>query len=134
MNKKLGVGLLIGLGALIVLWFGLRLVRELKRMGPPPRPQPYATTTDVTLIRDWMTVPYIAHTYAVPPRFIFEALGIPEESNHKKSLAEINTEYFPDQAGYVVEQVQKAVQDFQKQAPHPPATMKPPHTAVPPAP
>jgi hypothetical protein len=119
-NKKLGVGLLIGLGAVIVLWFGFRLASELRHMGRPPRPEPFATITDVTLIRDWMTVPYISHTYGVPPRVLFEALGVPEKENHEKSLAEINEQYFPGREGYVIELVQAAIQNFHKQAVPPP--------------
>ena len=29
------------------------------------------------VIRPWMTVPYVAHSYRVPPPVLYEALGIP---------------------------------------------------------
>lgn len=119
MKKKFWVGLLIGLGAVIVLLFGFRLANELRHMGRPPKPQPFAAFTDVTLIRDWMTVPYISHTYGVPPRVLFEALDIPEKENHEKSMAEIDAQYFPGQEGRAIQLVQAAIQKFQKQAPPP---------------
>lgn len=117
MKRKLWVGLLIGLGTLIVLLFGFRLVRELRHIGSPPRPQPFAASTDVTLIRDWMTVPYIAHTYGVPPPALFDALGIPDKENREKSLAEIDAQYFPGQEGRTLALLQEAILTFQKQAP-----------------
>jgi hypothetical protein len=119
-NKKLGVGMLIGAGLVIIAFFGFRLMHELKRWGPPPGPKPFATTTDVTLIREWMTVPYIAHTYAVPDRMLFDALEIPEKDNRKKSLLDINNEYFPEQDGLVIALIQEAILAFQGQVPLPP--------------
>lgn len=126
MNKKLGVGLLIGLGVLIVLVFGFRLAHALRRWGGPPHPQPRATTTDVQLIRDWMTVPYIAHTYGVPDQFLFKALEIPEQVNRKKNLVDINNKYFPGQEGFVITRIQQAILAFQEHAPLPPLTVSPP--------
>jgi len=120
MNKKLGVMLLIGLGLVIVLMSGFRLAHAIRRWGGPPRPQARATTTDVELIRDWMTIPYIAHTYGVPGDLLFEALEIPEQENHRKSLVEINTQYFPEQEGFVIARVQQAILAFQERAPLPP--------------
>ncbi len=114
MNRKLWVGLLIGLGAAIILLFGFRLVHVIRRGGLPLRPQPLATITDASLIREWMTIPYIAHTYGLPDQTLFDALEIPETDNRRKSLEEINEQYFPIDKGFVLERVQQAVLAFQE--------------------
>jgi len=98
---------LIGLGVLIVGVFGLRTIHafgEFRGHRPPHPPfdkgQP---ATDVELIRDWMTIPSIGKMYHVPPPLIFEALKIPHNGNDKKSLKQLNDEYFPNQPGRVLE-------------------------------
>ena len=65
--------------------------------------------TDVELIRDWMTIPYIALTYRVHPKIIFDALGINPKGNDEKSLAQLNKEYFPQSQELVVELVKATV-------------------------
>lgn len=106
--------LIIGLtifGCILILFFGLRIFRDFKKFGGPPKPPPFAEEfdTDVDLIEDWMTIPFISHTYGVPPDIIFDALKISPKENHKKSLKEINEEFFPDQDGYVLETVKATV-------------------------
>jgi hypothetical protein len=119
LNKKLAAGLLVGLGLVIVLFFSLRIIHVIRRWNGPPHPQPRATTTDTTLIRDWMTIPYIAHTYAVPDRMLFKVLEIPEQENRTKSLIDINNKYFPGQKGFVITRIQQAILEFQAHAPLP---------------
>jgi hypothetical protein len=84
--------------------------------------------TDVELIRDWMTIKFISHTYAVPEKFLFEALDISPNSNFEKSLKEINEEYFPDQDGYVLDLVKATVQTH---LPQPPTGPTPPAAPAP---
>jgi hypothetical protein len=120
MNSKFWAGVLIGLGAAIILLFGFRLAHAFRKGRLPPRPEPLAPMTDVALVRDWMTIPYIAHTYGVPDEFLFDALEIPEEQNQRKSLSELNEEYFPKRKRFVIERMQEAILDFQKQMPLPP--------------
>jgi len=112
---------LIGLGVLIVGFFGIRAFHAFRRFDghrPPPFPPSGAepVETDVSLIRDWMTIGYISHTYRVPPKFLYEALNIKPNGNEEKSLKDLNDEYFPDQPALVVELVKAAIQ----------ATMTPP--------
>ena len=108
------VGLII-LGILTVGFFGLRAFhafREFRRHGPPPRLAPVEAQeaeTDVELIRDWMTIPYIAMTYRVHPKSLFDALGINPRGNDEKSLAQLNEEFFPDTPGAVIELVKSTV-------------------------
>lgn len=115
--------ILIALGALILVFFGMRTVRSVMRMrghGPFGKP-PAANQTDAGLIRDWMTVSYVAHTYDVPPDALFMSLQIPQENqNGRKSLADLNAEYYPNDAGVVLAHVQAAIQAMQKQDPPPP--------------
>ena len=122
---------LIVLGVLVTGFFGLRAFhafREFRRHAPPP---PLAEAfdeetpieTDVELIRDWMTVPYIAMTYRVHPKILFDALGINPRDNDEKSLVQLNEEFFPNQPGIVIELIKAAVQANQ-----PPPT---PPTAIP---
>jgi hypothetical protein len=40
-------------------------------------------------IRAWMTVGYVAHTYHVPDRVLYEALGLPKDRYDKRPLREI---------------------------------------------
>jgi hypothetical protein len=106
---------LIFVGVLIAGFFGLRAIfafREFRRHEPPPLAEALneqVFETDVELIRDWMTVPYISRTYQVNPRTLFEALGLSRRGNEEKSLLQLNDEFFPDQPGIVNELVKAVV-------------------------
>ena len=43
-------------------------------------------------IRPWMTLPYVAHSYRVPPRVLYEALGIPQRQGDRRPLKKIARE------------------------------------------
>ncbi len=43
-------------------------------------------------IRPWMSVPYIAHSYRLPPHVLFEALGIPPQPPDRRPIKEIARE------------------------------------------
>lgn len=138
-QRTLILGLIL-LGFMIAGFFGLRALhafREFRRHGPPPLEVVFteqAPETDVELIRDWMTIPYISKTYRVPARALFEALGISPRGNEDKSLAQLNEEFFPQSPQIVIELV-KAVIRAERAVPTglPPfPTVPPPLTAVPP--
>ena len=113
-QRALVIGL-IGLGLIVAVFFGMRALhafRVFRERRPPPLPaaaESLPIETDVDLIRDWMTIPYIARTYNVHPRALFEALDIPPQGNEEKSLGELNNEYFPEAPGIVIEMIKAAV-------------------------
>jgi len=127
---------LIALGVLIAGFFGLRALhafREFRRHGsPPPLAEAFeeapSVETDVELIRDWMTVPYISMTYRVNPKKLFDTLGLNPRGNDEKSLAQLNEEFFPDQPGIVIELIKAAVQANQP----PPTAVNPDSPPAPP--
>jgi hypothetical protein len=110
-QRNFVTGLII-IGLMIVIFFGLRTIhafREFRGHRPPP---PFATEhaeTDVSLIRDWMTIPFISKMYHVPPPVLFDALKIPEHGNKEKSIKQLNEEYYPEADGLVLEKVKSAV-------------------------
>ena len=113
-QRALTTGLIV-IGVLIVGFFGIRTLhafREFRGHRPPP---PFAPVnaqqaeTDVELIRDWMTIPYISRMYQVPPPMLFDAVGVSHKGNEEKSLKQLNDEYFPAEAGIVMEKVKAAV-------------------------
>lgn len=111
-QRNFVTGLII-LGLLFVIFFGLRTARAFRQFRDYRPPPPFATKpieTDVSLIRDWMTVPFIAKMYHVRPHILFEALEIPEQENGEKSLRQLNDEYYPQAEGIVLEKVKAAVQ------------------------
>ena len=115
---------LIALGVIVAAFFGMRTLHALKhfhRPGPPFGKPPSANQTDAELIRDWMTIPYIADTYDTPPDALFISLGLPPgKQNGRKSLKQLNGEYFPDQPDVVLIQVKAAIKAFQTQTQPPP--------------
>jgi hypothetical protein len=103
---------LILIGLIIVAFFGLRTARAFRQFHGHRPPPPFSTRdveTDVNLIRDWMTVPFISKMYRVRQPSLFEALDIPEQGNREKSLKRLNDEYFPEAKGIVLEKVKAAV-------------------------
>jgi hypothetical protein len=103
---------LITIGLMIIVFFGLRTVRAFRQFHGHRPPPPFVTKpveTDVDLIRDWMTIPFVANMYHMRPHILFEVLNIPEQGNREKSLKQLNEEYFPEAQGVVLEKVKAAV-------------------------
>ena len=129
---------LIVMGLIFVVFFGVRFVHAFKEFnGHRPRHfsqlQSEPAETDVTLIRDWMTIGYLSHAYQLPPNLLYEALNIPPRGNEHKSLKQLNKKYYPEAPGIVVEKVKAAIlADQPPQSPLAPDTAVPPATAVPP--
>jgi hypothetical protein len=110
-QRNFVVGLVI-IGLMIITFFGLRTVRAFRQFHGHRPPLPFATRpmeTDVNLIRDWMTIPFIANMYHVRQHILFEALDISEQGNREKSLKQLNDEYFPEVEGIVLEKIKTAV-------------------------
>ncbi len=107
-QKALVVALII-LGALFTIFFGMRAVHAFRKFdGHHPAPLG-EVETDVELIREWMTIPFISRAYYIPEKILFDALDISPIANHEKSLEDINRDYFPDKDGYVLELVKATV-------------------------
>jgi hypothetical protein len=116
-QRTLIIGL-IAIGILIVGFFGLRTVRAIRQFREHPPPPPFATEqieTDVNLIRDWMTVPFVSKMYHVRQHILFDSLGIPEQGNREKSLKQLNEEYYPEAEGIVLEKIKAAILASQPQ-------------------
>lgn len=62
-RRWLWVGLIFAI--FITFFFGVRVIRRLTHR---PTQEP---------IREWMNIPYVAHSYGMPPRALFDALGLP---------------------------------------------------------
>lgn len=110
--RTLVLGLIV-LGILFVGYYGVRTLRAYKefRHHRPPAAAEAAQPpeADVELVRDWMTVPFIARMYHVPPGRLFDELGINSARNREKSLEQLNEEYFPDREGFVLQAVKNAL-------------------------
>jgi hypothetical protein len=110
-QRNFVVGLII-IGLMIIGFFGLRTARAFRQFHGHRPPPPFSTKlveTDVALIRDWMTVPFISRMYHVPDRLLFDALEIPEHGNQEKSLKQLNEEYYPQAAGIVLEKIKTTI-------------------------
>lgn len=120
------------LGALLILFFGLRAMRAFRKFDGHRPPPLFAgeLQTDVENIEEWMTIPFIAHNYGVPPDILFDALDIDPEKNHKKSLKQLNEEYYPDEDGFVIGTVKATILAHQP----PPTPASPTMPGPPPTP
>jgi hypothetical protein len=80
----------VALLLVVVMVFGGRAAWRLgnRLLGPPPPPR----QTDVALIAEWMSVPYIGRAYRVPEPELFRALGTEPEGHRMRPLREIARE------------------------------------------
>lgn len=134
-SARIITAVLIVLGVLLTIWFGLRATRSFRHVRERGfRPPPMATT-DVSTLRGWMTVPYVAGTYGAPEDYLFRELGIPAEGNRNASLVDLNRRYRAGPEGQVLRELQTAIQRFQSRPPsHGPPPAPPEADSGPPAP
>lgn len=113
-QRNFVIGLII-IGLVIIGFFGWRTTRAFRQFHGhrPPPPFNGHIETDVELIRDWMTLPYISITYRLPPNLLYETLNIPPNGNEKKNLKRLNDEYYPEAPGTVLEKVKAAILAYQ---------------------
>jgi hypothetical protein len=109
---------LIAFSILLIAFFGLRAAHAYRRIEgarlPPEIAAPaMVMEADAGLVRDWMTIPYIAKTYGIPDEVLFDTLEIPERGNREKSLAELNLQYYPASGGIVIERIKAAILAYQ---------------------
>jgi hypothetical protein len=128
-QRAVVIGLIL-LGLIIVGFFGLRFFhafRDFRGHHPPrfPRPGDQPAQTDVELIRDWMTIPYISMTYRLPSELLFETLKIPPKGNEHKSLKQLNDEYYHLQSDYVLKLVKETIKSHEPPTPVPTVTITP---------
>jgi hypothetical protein len=70
-QRALVISLII-LGILFTAFFGMRAFHAFRKFNGHRPPPPGKVETDVELIRDWMTIPFISRMYQVSPEVIFE--------------------------------------------------------------
>jgi hypothetical protein len=103
-------------GSLVLIGvFSLRAIRDYRRL----QYELTTGTTDVERIRGWMTVPYIARAYDVPPQVVFAALAIPETGNERLNIPQLATKYRRD-AVEVRTTIQRAILVYQGSRTAPP--------------
>lgn len=107
-QRALVIGLIL-LGILFTTFFGMRALHAFKKFNGHRPPPPGKVETDVELIRDWMTIPFISRMYRVPEKNLFEAIGVSPFPNHDKNLKDINQDYYPNADGYVLDTVKATI-------------------------
>lgn len=134
-QRNFVVGLIV-IGLMIIGIFGFRTVRAFRQFHGHRPPRPFTgekVQTNVDLIRDWMTLPYLSITYRLPPNLLYETLKIPPRGNERKSLKELNDEYYPEAPGTVTELVKAAIRAHQPAPTAVPVdTVVPAMTSIPP--
>jgi hypothetical protein len=71
--KLVGTGILLCLALGLTVFCAVQTVQAFQRFQ---QEQKLAVTGDVSTIRSWMTVPYIAHFYHVPESYLDQSLHI----------------------------------------------------------
>ena len=121
-NRRLVFGLAFLVALAITSLFAMRAMRaasHLRSGGDEP-------------IRPWMSVPYIAHAYHVPPPVLFEALGIPPNPHDRRPIMRIAREQGRP-VSLVIGDLMVAIRTYRlPPAPPPPATPVPAATPHPP--
>lgn len=107
---------LIAVGLILAVLFGSRAFRAWRdvRGYRPPQDvlmEAIPDAADAELVRDWMTLPFIARMYNIPPSEFYEALDIPRRGNAGKSLTQLNSEFYPEAPGFVEVTVKEVIME-----------------------
>src|ERR1700704_5709743 len=77
--------IMLGALALVVLMTALFAVRTVRRAM-------YWRVHRDEVIRPWMSIPYVAPSYRIPPHALYQSLGIPPQTHDRRPLRQIAIE------------------------------------------
>ena len=102
--------------ALVVVVTGVFAVRTVRRAM-------YWRLHRDEVIRPWMSIPYVAHSFRVPPHVLYQALEIPPQPHDRRPLRQIARAH-----NRPVEDVITVLHDAiaRERAAHPPSAPPPP--------
>ena len=120
---------LVAVALVVVLVLGGRAAWRLgyRLLGPPPPPR----QTDVALIADWMSVPYVSRAYRVPEPELYRALDVAPEGRRMRPLREVARETGRG-TDEVLAIVRETVTSWQASHPGPPTPIGAPAPPLPP--
>lgn len=108
-GQKIGFYLLI-IGFLFILISGVLGLRIFDKVGHKPPPQP--RETNITLIKEWMTIPYISRTYGVPEPEFFKSLNLENGDYGKLSISQIASQKNTD-SDALINSIKTIITNFQ---------------------
>lgn len=121
--------ILIGLGVILTLFFGLRTLRMMPHLrGVRPAPPPM----DATVIEVWMTIPHIARVTHVPEEYLWQEAGLSAPGNRRRSVEQLQADQVNQVGGDALPlllRLQQAVDEFHRT--HPPGSTAPPRQPFP---
>jgi hypothetical protein len=104
---------------LVLLVTGLFAVRTFRRAV-------YWRMHHDEVIRPWMSLPYVAHSYRVPPRILYEALNLEHPPRDRRPIRQIAGEQHRN-VDEIIRSLNDAIAQARQHPPNgPPATEKSP--------
>jgi hypothetical protein len=73
---------------------------------------------DVSTIRPWMTIPYIAHSYNIPESYLYQTLHLASASPSRHVTLHALATRSKRPVQQIIHQVQEAILAYRKQHPH----------------
>lgn len=119
-KRQLLLMVVIVLGLAIAAFFGVRSVQSFRQFEYIRQQGLDRGTANVTAIRPWMTIRFIAVAYAVPEEYLYSALQIPfDRRNGDQSLGELNRTYQLGQTPNstelaIIDQARNAILEYRK--------------------
>ena len=104
------------IATLVAVTLGFRVAYRLISGPPPVRER----QSDVSVIRDWMTLGYVSKTYGIPGPDLEKSLNLQPDDYRKMSIEAIAKKNNKS-SDELLESIRKVVTEFQKTHPTPPA-------------
>ena len=85
--------------------------------------QEMAHRGDVRLVRQWMTIPYVAHVYHVPAAVLYSSLQLKDTLANQHSTLQTLALQRKQSVDIVITKIQEAILTYRKSHPFTPSTM-----------
>jgi hypothetical protein len=110
--KILLMSILVCLAAGCAIFTAVTTVQALRSFQDHHR---LAVSGAVQTIRPWMTVPYVAHTYHVPEKYLYRTLRVPDTPQQRHITLHMFAARFHQTDDYMVAKIERAVEQYRKQ-------------------
>ncbi|MGH2497061.1 MAG: hypothetical protein ACRDIV_20375 [Ktedonobacteraceae bacterium] len=115
MNARLklaGTGILLCIALGLTIFCAVQTVQAIQRFQQDHK---LAVSGDVSTIRSWMTVPFIAHFYNVPESYLEASLHIPPGEPVRHYPLHALADHFKRPLDGLIHDVQHAILNYRKQ-------------------